>query len=617
MRKSILDSISEEKREIVSKKLEIIKPILVFQKAKSGDARAICEFEEVYKEYLVDNKTIDEVTQGELIDCISKKCGKSERTVKRYLSEYKKAENEDFKWGEEGLIPKTGQGYSFRKDNKQIIINHPKKPDIVLGVVNTRLDDKYIPIIKEVIEKEFLTLKNISYAQTYDSISALCVKEGIKVPESITIRKMLDRIDERIKARMRLGSKVASIFDDVERGFTDKALFPLHIVEIDHKVLDIQVIDGKTGFTMGKPWLTMGIDLFSRCVWCLHISFEDPSINKVRKALINGLLPKKAKEMYKTSKNWDVFGVPTTIYLDNGPEFKSSEVRRMIEDVMESHVIYRPVKTPRYGSTIERLFGTIDSQFIHSLDGTTKSNIQDLGEYDSEKEAILTLDDLIELFGFYITDVYHYKEHKGLPIDSNIPILRYYDGLNTTGFPDYTLDEERMYMELLPFEMKPYTRDGITFNNRIYKSQGLINNIGNRDKKYKVKYDPDDISRVFLYHPITQEYVEVHAVKPSYGELKGMNEYTFKKLKEIRKEIGQKKAKLILDSHDISEAKAELRERTKKKYKANKSIRKMAERAGIPVTVAEPETIKSDTSELSLEQLVEKAREEERKINNG
>ncbi|NMM62234.1 transposase [Clostridium sp. P21] len=613
MRKSILDSITEEKREIVSQKLEIIRPILVFEKAKSGDVKAICEFQEVYKEYLVEDKTIDKVTQGELIDCISKKYGKSTRTIKRYLAEYKKAENEDFKWGEEGLIPRSGEEYKFRKDNKQIIINHPRRPDTVLGVVNTRLDDKYIPIIKGVIEKEFLTLKNISYSQTYDSISALCVKDKLKVPKPITIRKMLDRIEPQIKARMRLGAKAARSFDDVERGFTDEALFPLHIIEIDHKLLDIQVIDDKTGFVIGRPWVTMGIDLFSRCVWCFHISFEEPSINKVRKALLNGLLPKKAKQVYKTRKDWDVFGVPTIIYLDNGPEFKSSEVRRMIEDVMESHVIYRPVKTPQYGATIERLFGTLDSQLIHSLDGTTKSNIQDLGEYNAEKEAILTLDDLKELLSVYITDIYHYKEHKGLPDDSNIPILRYYEGLNTSGFPDYVLDVEKIYMELLPFEMKPYTRDGITFNNRIYKSQDLIDNIGNRDKKYKVKYDPDDISRVFLYHPITQEYVEVRAVKPSYDELKGMNEYTFKKLKEIRKEIGQKKAKLILDSHDISEAKAELRERTEKKYKANKSIRKLAKRAGIPVTVAEPETIKSDSSQLSLEEIIKKASKKERK----
>lgn len=103
--------------------------------------------------------------------------------------------------------------------------------------------------------------------------------------------------------------------------------------------------------------------------------------------------------------------------------------------------------------------------------GTTKSNIFDRGDIDSEKDACLTLDQVRRILTIFLTDIYPIKEHKGLPIQTNTPLLRYYEGIQEVGYPDWISkdEEERYKIEFLLTDKKPYTRDGVRWNNRIYK----------------------------------------------------------------------------------------------------------------------------------------------------
>lgn len=295
---SLLDSLSESHRKKVSVRYQMIRVLLVLERVKRHDIRAMYEFMMNHKDYLSDGQTLNELTQEELILKISHKYssvddngertkGASVRTIKRLLSAYRQAESEDEKRGEEGLISRAGGGYASRTDNKQLVICHPKKPDEVLQVLDVRIDQKYVPIIKEVIEKEFLNLKRMTKQAFYESVALRCTRQGIEEPKRITMLKLLDRIDSQIKVRMRDGSKAAKKFDDLIRGFSnEEAQYPLHIVEIDHTELDIDVIDGNSGLVIGRPWITLGIDVYSRMVWCMYVSFEPPSANVVTDTVI-------------------------------------------------------------------------------------------------------------------------------------------------------------------------------------------------------------------------------------------------------------------------------------------------------------------------------------------
>ncbi|WP_419878232.1 Mu transposase C-terminal domain-containing protein [Brevibacillus centrosporus] len=616
---SLLDSLSETNRKKVSERYQMIRVLLVLERVKSHDIRAVYEFMMYYKDYLSDGQTLNELTQEELIRKVSHRYstvdedgertkGTSIRTIKRLLSAYRQAESEDEKRGEEGLISRAGGGFASRTDNKELVICHPKKPDEVLQVLAVRIDEKYIPIIKEVIEKEFLNLKRMTKQAFYESVALRCTRQGIDEPKRITMLKLLDRIDSQIKVRMRDGSKAAKKFDDLIRGFSnEEAQYPLHIVEIDHTELDIDVIDGKSGLVIGRPWITLGIDVYSRMVWCMYVSFEPPSANVVRKAIQQGVFFKKVKEKYELFNEWEVFGIPSVILLDNGSEFRSVAVRRMINETLKSNVRYRPRKTPEYGAAIERLFGTLNSKLIHRLDGTRKSSVLDLGEYNPDEEAVFTLEDIRELLTMYIVDHYHMEPHRGLPLNANRPIIRFVDGLKKVGYPDFISpeDEETYAIELLPVAMKPYTRDGIRIDNRLYKLDKLSHLIGSRTTKYKVKYDIDDISRIYIQLPNSTEYVEIPAVLPSAEELEGMNAYTYKLIREISIEEAADKASKIPGTKMVRYAKVKLQERVQEKIKTGRKARQLAKRANMEITVGQPQPVALPKHAPSLEQLAD------------
>jgi putative transposase len=158
----ILDENDEDDKQVERLRFKMIRPVIVLEGVRQHDVQAIREFIEFYQEYLNDLDELNTITQEQLIGRISNKHGVSTRTLKRYLSKFRSITAETSHHGMEGLVSKAGSGYVHRKDNKTIEICHPKDPDWVLDVIQVRIDEAYIPIIKSVIEREYLTTKQIS-----------------------------------------------------------------------------------------------------------------------------------------------------------------------------------------------------------------------------------------------------------------------------------------------------------------------------------------------------------------------------------------------------------------------------------------------------------------------
>ncbi|OCT16707.1 hypothetical protein A8709_08550 [Paenibacillus pectinilyticus] len=605
---SILDTLNKKQRAVVSSRFEMIQPIILLEKAKSGNVRASTEFKERYNYYFQKNELISGITQEQLIKRISSVFGLSARTIKRRLADFKREESALPNEGITGLVPKTLKHNFTRKDYKILEICHPKKQDLVLDSIRVRLPEDCIPVIKGVIEREYLTLKKASAKEIFDTIESKCLLQDITPPIYDTIYKILSRLNPELKIRMRDGKTGNEKFDEVQRGFSNKeAKYPLHIVEIDHTQLDIDVIDEKTGLVIGRPYISLGIDVYSRKIWCMEVSYEPPSADKVRRALMHGIFFKNSKQKYGTINDWDIYGIPSIIYLDNGPEFKNAEVKRMINETLQSQIQFRPVKTPRYGGTIERYFGTLNSELIHRLDGTRKGSVQEKGDYDSEKEALFTLEDIRELLSVYITDVYHHSVHKGLPIEYPTPATRYYAGLQMVGFPEWVDKEEEDHyrMELLPVLQKPYTRDGVRFENIIYKSATHNGLVRPREYKYRVKYDSDDVSKLYLQLPDTGEYVELKADKSLLEELESMNRFTFKRVLEILREKGDLNAGHIPGSRDVKKGMALLTKRIQERVKSRRKAREQAVRMNLEmgISVSQPPRQSKSNGQVTLSDL--------------
>src|SRR6202789_1290414 len=174
---------------------------------------------------------------------------------------------------------------------------------------------------------------------------------------------------------------------------TPRSRKALEIVQMDHTLVDIMVVDEVLRQSMGRPWITVAFDIATRVVLGFALRVEPPSATSVGLALAMACLPKEQwlKERH-LDLIWTSFGVPELVHVDNGKEFHSLALTRGCE----RHGIsleYRPPGRPQYGGHIERYLGTLMRR-IHGVPGTTMSNVKARGRYHSEKHATLSLREL-------------------------------------------------------------------------------------------------------------------------------------------------------------------------------------------------------------------------------
>ena len=53
--------------------------------------------------------------------------------------------------------------------------------------------------------------------------------------------------------------------------------YPLSVVQIDHTLVDIILVDPIDRLPIGRPYLTIAIDVYSRCIAGFILSLEAPS----------------------------------------------------------------------------------------------------------------------------------------------------------------------------------------------------------------------------------------------------------------------------------------------------------------------------------------------------
>jgi putative transposase len=152
-------------------------------------------------------------------------------------------------------------------------------------------------------------------------------------------------------------------------------------------------------------------------------------------------------------------------------------------------------------------------QLIHALPGTTFSNPTMRGEYDSDKTACLTLEELERWLAVAIAKYYHLRPHEGM--DNEIPLHRYEHGLQELFAANKALsiprDPRTFLIDFLPVIRRSLQRDGITIDHITYFSHSLRPWIQLRDQPTPllVRRDPRDLSRIFVLDVENNCYIEV------------------------------------------------------------------------------------------------------------
>lgn len=269
-------------------------------------------------------------------------------------------------------------------------------------------------IIAEKIQSDFLVPERPTEKALVERIASACRDAGLPPPDTKTVKARLNACRNHEAQKKRLGSKKSRYIYEAMPGHVDVKA-PLERVEIDHTPMDVMAIsDDPACWYIGRPWLTVAIDVYTRCVLGMYIGFEPPSGLLAALCLTHAVTPKCPASEFGVPLEWQMHGIPKEVYVDNAKEFVSPTFRRGCDE----HGItlnLRPIGSPHYGGTIERLIGTIVGQ-CHLLPGTTKNSVKAKGDYDSERHAALTLSEVRRWFVEQLLGRYHTREHRSLRI---------------------------------------------------------------------------------------------------------------------------------------------------------------------------------------------------------
>jgi putative transposase len=365
----------------------------------------------------------------------------------------------------------------------------------------SRLAAEMEALIEEAIESVYLTRQRPRIADLVLEIRRRCHALGWTPPGRKAVTARLRAKPRREVVARREGGKAARDRFAPAIGSLE-ATWPLSLVQIDHTLVDVIVVDSATRAPIQRPWLTLAIDVCSRCVVGFYLSLEPPSATSVALCISHAVLPKQPWMAQRNiEEEWPVQGLFVRLHLDNAREFHSEALRRGCEQYGIA-IDYRPVRTPHFGGHIERLIGTMMGK-VHLLPGTTFSDVRVKGDLDPSQSAAMTLDEVERWLTHAIAGVYHRDQHRALNMP---PLAAWKRGIlgdartPGPGEPVAVSDPRRLLIDFLPMERRLVRREGLSLHSIHYWSDVLTSWIGEQQKMI-VRYDPRDLSRIYLLAP--------------------------------------------------------------------------------------------------------------------
>jgi putative transposase len=354
------------------------------------------------------------------------------------------------------------------------------------------LDPTVLAIVERHFQKLYATRRKPTLTRFQREVAADCRMEGFLPPSIRRLGRWLKIHDQADLMRRREGSdKSEPVFLATPGGL--QAAAPLDIVQIDHTKVDVTVVDPVTRLPIGRPTLTLAIDVNTRMALGFYLSLEAPSLTAVALCLTHMVMDKTGWLAFRgIAADWPAHGIPRTIHVDNGAEFHA----RAFERACAEHRIdlsYRPPGTPRFGGHIERLIGTMMGA-VHLIPGSHFSNIRERGDLDPEAEAVMTLRELETYLALEIVGSYHARVHNAL----DLPPVAAWNARIADVAVRMPSDPRQFLIDFLPREERTLQRDGLHLFHIRYWSDELRWLMGRNRRRLAVKYDPRDLSCVFV-----------------------------------------------------------------------------------------------------------------------
>jgi putative transposase len=195
--------------------------------------------------------------------------------------------------------------------------------------------------------------------------------------------------------------------------------------------------------------------------------------------------------------------LPQELVVDQGPEFGSVYFQSLLTRCLITQ-LDRPPHQPRFGSVVERLFGTATTQLLNQLRGNTQASKTPrhmTREVDPKRLAVWTLEHFAPRLSEYVYEVYDQMDHPAL---GQSPREAYAQGMTLAGSRSHLLipySEDFLMLTRPSTEtgtVKIHPSRGITVNGLHYwhESMRLADQSG---KVVPVRYEPFNMGFVYAY----------------------------------------------------------------------------------------------------------------------
>jgi putative transposase len=381
-----------------------------------------------------------------------------------------------------------------------------------------RIGEEILEIVDKFIKTEYETHKQKNKREVYGEFENFCKEEGITAIPSykffvawVNNRPLHEQVEKRA------GSKAAYPFEpfywELLYTLPRHGDYPFQITHLDHTQLDIELIDLRTGKNLGRPWLTLLIDSYSRRILAVYLSFDKPSYRSCMMVL---------RECVFRHKRF-----PEMVVVDGGKEFHSDYFDALLARYNCSKAT-RPKSKSRFGSEMERVFGTTNEEFIHNLEGNTQAtkNVRQLTPaVDPKRHAVWTLGELYARLQEWAYERFDTNEHGGI---GQTPAEAFNQGIHLWGRRGGDLipfNDDFVYYTLPTTPKGTAKLDpilGVKIKNIYYRAKHNIfrKNRKLHKKQIPVRYDPFDVGHAYTY--VNGEWVE--CLSEHHVQLRGRTE---------------------------------------------------------------------------------------------
>lgn len=427
-----------------------------FEKASQEDLREANRRHAIIAPYLAGHRPATDSTPG--------------RTIRLWCAKFQEAERV-YGSGYLGLLPRTGESGNRRR----------------------KLDEATLAVMHEFIVNKYESLPQKPVIAVYRMLVCELEARSIRPPSYKTFCREVKRRPRQEQVEKRMGRRAAyqfqPSFSGVEMTTPRHGDRPLEICHIDHTESDIELVDSRTGRNLGRPWATFLIDAFSRRLLAVYLTYDPPSYRSCMMVL---------RECVRRHNR-----LSQTLVVDGGREFEST----YFETLLARYGVEKKTRPPaqgRAGAPVERVFGTANTQVIHTLTGNTQimRNVRQVTKpVNPRTQACWTLPRLYECLCQWAYEIYDTTVHPAL---GETPRDAYLAGLDQGGKRLHRIIafDDTFKMDTLPTTPKGTAkvdfRLGVKINNIHYFHNAF------RDREVEktqvpVRYDPFDAGVAHAY----------------------------------------------------------------------------------------------------------------------